>query len=74
MRECKQKLEAVEKKSISFQQKYKKEKGNAFYYKNKAKHLSSKIKKQYQIIQYYENMSCEQQEKANLVEKYHSYI
>ena len=27
LRECKQKLEAVEKKSISFQQKYKKEKG-----------------------------------------------
>ena len=74
LRECKQKLEAVEKRSISFQQKYKKEKGNAFYYKNKAKHSSSKIKEQYQIIQYYENMSCEQQEKANLVEKYHSNI
>ena len=33
------------------------------------KHLTSKIKEQNQIVQYYENMSCEQKEKTNLVEK-----
>ena len=33
------------------------------------KHLTSKIKEQNQIVQYYENMSCEQQGKTNLVEK-----
>ena len=60
MKEFKQKREAVEKKSKSFQQKYSKEKSNAFYYKNKAKHLTSKMKKQNQIVPYYENMSCEQ--------------
>ena len=43
----------AEKKSKSFQQKYNKEKSNAFYYKNKAKHLTSKIKEQNQIVQYY---------------------
>ena len=35
----------------------------------------SKIKEQNQIVQYYKDMSCEQQEKNNLVEKkYHSNI
>ena len=33
------------------------------------KHLTSKIKEQNQIVQYYENMSCEHEEKTNLVEK-----
>ena len=69
LKECKQKLEAVEKKSKSLQQKYNKEKSTASYCKNKVKHLTSKIKEQNQIVQYYENMSCEQKEKTNLVEK-----
>ena len=48
LEECKQKLEAVEKNSKSLQQKCNKEKSNAFYYKNKVKHLTSKIKEQNQ--------------------------
>lgn len=65
MKEFKQKREAVkkneaEKKSKSFQQKYNKEKSNAFYHKNKTKHLTSKMMEQNQIVPYYENMSCEQ--------------
>ena len=48
LEECKQKLEAVEKNSKSLQQKCNKEKSNAFYYKNKVKHLTSEIKEQNQ--------------------------
>ena len=46
-------MRLLKKKSKSFQQKYSKEKSNAFYYKNKAKHLTSKMKKQNQIVPYF---------------------
>ena len=65
--ELTEKIKIIETREITVEKKYTREKSKATYYKSECEKINEKLSKTSSDLTYYENLSCEQEEKTDSV-------